>query len=156
MRYFLLCILAFLLLVMGCRASKPISDTRPAGDIGVEVWASSDCVEPGETVKLRATATNHSSEPFEVELSDKPVFDLVVKTGGETTRWSEGEKFTSNLTRFVLKPKEAKTIEMDWQVRGPDNLLVNAQFIDNPKFADHPIEPFLLVQVQHCVGPFGP
>lgn len=155
MRYIFFFLLV-LLAITGCRTPKPTSDTRPAGNIGVQLWASSDCVQPGETVNLRATATNHGSQVFAIELTDRSVFDLVVKTSGKTTRWSDGKQLTPDLTRLELKPGESKTIEIDWNVQCCDSLLVNAPFIDNAKFADYPSTPSITVFVQHCSGPFGP
>ncbi len=155
MRYAFLSLFA-LILLLGCRAPKPISDTRPAGKIAVELWASSDCVQPGETVKLRATATNDDTIPFSVELTDRPVFDLVVRTTDKTTRWSDGKPLTPDLTQLELKPGKSKTLEMDWLVQCCDSLMVTAPFIDNPKFADYPTTPGVIVNVQHCPGPLGP
>lgn len=155
MRYAFLFLLMATLLI-GCRAPKPISATRPAGEIGVELWASSDCVQPGETVKLRATATNRGAQTFSVELANSPVFDLVVKTAGKTVRWSDGKPLTPELTRLELKPGASKTIQMDWKVQCCDSLDITAPFIDSPKFADYPITPSVLVQVKYCTGPLGP
>jgi Intracellular proteinase inhibitor len=155
MRYTFPFLLVAILLV-GCRAPKPIKSTSSAGNIGVELWASSDCVQPGETVKLRATATDEGAQAFSVELTDRPVFDLVVKTAGKTVHWSDGKPLTPELTRLELKPGASKTIQMDWKVQCCDNLQVTAPFIYSQKFADDPTSPYILVQVQYCAGPLGP
>jgi hypothetical protein len=152
MRYILL-IFSILILLGACRVTRPASSSSIIEGIEVEVWASSDCVQPGETVKLRTTATNRGSRTFKVEFADKPVLDLVVKTSGKLTRWSNRKPFTPEMTGLELKPGESKTIEMNWQVQSTDSLLVNADFAYDSRAG---VAPSLLVQVQHCVGPLGP
>jgi Intracellular proteinase inhibitor len=116
MRYTFLFLVVAVLLV-GCRAPRPTSSSSVIEGIVVDVWASSDCVQAGETVKLRATATNRGVRAFSVELTNRPVFDLVVKTAGKTVRWSDGKPLTPELTRLELKPGASKTIQMDWKAQ---------------------------------------
>jgi hypothetical protein len=155
MRYAFVSLL-ILLSLLGCRASKPATSSSVIEGIVVDVWASSDCVHPGETPKLRATATNHDTITFSVELTDRPVFDLVVRTTDKTTRWSDGKPLTPDLTRLELKSGKSKTLEMDGPVQCCDSLMVTAPFIYSPKFADYPATPGVIVNVQHCRGPLGP
>lgn len=152
MRYFFFFLLT-LFAVTGCHTPKPSSHTSGIGDIGVELWASSNCVSRGETVKLRATATNHGSYTFTNRLTNRAVLDIVVKTSGKTARWSDGKSLTPDLTQLVLKPGESKSIEMDWHVQGQDSLLVNADFAYDDRLG---VAPSTSVMVEACAGPFGP
>ncbi len=75
-------------LLLGCRIiPRPVSSTALLGREGpvvVEIWASNGCVEPGDTVKLRATTTNKTSRVQTFESTDRPVLDIEI--GGEV--WS--------------------------------------------------------------------
>ncbi len=152
MKYASLSLLAMVLL-LGCRASKPATSSSVIEGIVVDVWASSDCIQPGETLRLRATATNRGTRAHSVQLSDRPVLDLVVRATDKTTHWSDGKPITPNLTSLELKPGESKTIEMNWLVQCCDSLYVTASFAYDK---DAGVVPTTLVQVQHCTGPLGP
>jgi len=152
MRYLFLS-LFILILLGGCRAPQPATGSSIIEGIVVDVWASSDCVQRGEMVHLRTTATNHGSKTFSVDLTNRPILDLVVKTSGKTTRWSDGKPLTLELTHLQLKPGESKSIEMNWHAQGSDSLLVYADFAYDDRTG---VAPSTLAQVQQCVGPLGP
>ncbi len=144
--------------LLGC-LSKPIKLTSVRGDFVVEIWASSDCVQPGDTIKLRATVTNKGTADQVVELSDQPVLDIVIRNQGPSIRWSDGKSLTPDLTRLELKPGESKSIEMEWKAKTPSPgyvFYVDARFIDDARFANDPVRPGITVSVSVCPGPFGP
>jgi hypothetical protein len=156
MRYILLLLLLPLLLIAACRAAKPIKSTSGISGMVVELSASSDCVQPSETVKLRATVINSSTKDFKVKLKDRAVFDLVVNTNDRITRWSNGKAMTSELTELELKPGQSRMLEMNWQAQCCDIIRVTAPFIYSENFIDDPIAPYVGIHVQNCVGPLGP
>lgn len=124
------------------------------------MWASKNCVQPGETVSLRATATNRGNRTQVIEVKDKPVLDIIVdftkSTAKGVTRWSDGKPLTPELTRLELKPGESKSIEMGWNpdqsAYGPVG--VNALFVDSEKPGG--AAPSVLINVRTCPGPLGP
>ncbi len=155
---FVIAVLAFMLL--GC--SKPVSSTSGV-DIGgtmlVEVWASSDCTQPGDRITLRATVTNHTTKKQVIELTDQPVLDIVVRNQGPPVHWSDGKLLTPDLTRLELKPGESKAIEMDWTVKSPSSgsvFYVDSYFVYNPRAPGGPAGSSVLINVSVCPGPFGP
>lgn len=159
----ILCVLLLTFLPSCSRPSHPLSTTRGVGigdgSLVVEMWASEDCVRPGDTVKLRATVTNTSSKTQVIELHDKPVLDLVIDFNKSTRigmrRWSDGKPLTPDLTQLELTPGASKSIEMDWVVdegkTGPVG--INAQFIYSDRVS---VVPGILVNVSICSGPLGP
>ncbi len=96
--------------------------------VTVDMWANDNLVQPGETVKLRATVTNKTTKIFSVDLKDQPVLDIVTKSGGQVIRWSDGKALTSDLTHLELKPGESKAIEMDYVAKCCDVILAYADF----------------------------
>jgi hypothetical protein len=112
----------------------------------------------------RATVVNNDSITQVVELTDRPVFDLLIgyrtPEGGSTIlRWSDGKALTPDVTRIVLLPGGSKSIEMRWVVinQPPGVIGVSARFIADPKDVDNPISPLVTVYGPiACPGPFGP
>ncbi len=163
MRYHLI-ILSLLVLsfLPSCsRPSHPIRATSSVGSFLVEMWASEDCVRPGDTVKLRATVTNTSSNTQRIELRDEPVLDIILdhskSTRIGTRRWSDGKPLTSDLTRLELAPDASKSIEMDWVVDegkiGPVGIAAEFRSASQRGGAvGAPIQ----VNVSNCSGPLGP
>jgi len=142
----LLAVSAFTLVLLDCRG--PVSATQLVGNrILVTLWASKNCLDYGETVTLRATATNQGSLPFAIELTDRPVFDIVVGYP-EEARWSAGKPLTPDLTRLELKPGQSKTIEMQWIAT--TSSMVFAPFISRSRYMDTPMGPSLVVYVGEC------
>ncbi|MBI4786324.1 MAG: hypothetical protein HY782_04680 [Chloroflexi bacterium] len=153
--------ISLLILVMsllGCsRPSQPISSTGGIDYTTVEMWASSDCVQPGEHVQLRATVTNKGSQTQVVDLKDQPVLDIVFgNPGNPFRRWSNGRPLAPELTQLELKPGEFKTIEMDWvpdaSIQGPIHIW--ALFLD--RRGAFPTSPSVTVGVKYCPGPLSP
>ncbi len=159
MRWHLIFALSILsITLLGC-LSKPVSSSRVAEGIVVEIWASNSCTQPGDVIKLRATVTNNGATPHIVELKDQPVFDITVGDQGSVVHWSDGKPLTSDLTRLELKPGEFKKIEMDWVVTRPASgsvFTVQARFIYSPRAVSDPLQPGILINVSVCPGPFGP
>ena len=158
--YVLIALLVLTASMLGCtRPSKPVSRTSGVnigGAITLEMWASSDCVQPEERVLLRATVTNETSRQFVVELKDQPVLDIWIGPDSAPLRWSDGKPLTADLTRLELKPGESKIIEMNWMpdpsIQGP--ILVSARFVYSSQFS--PLVPGFNVNVKYCPGPLGP
>lgn len=138
-------ILAFLALSMlsACTSRHPIDDKRSIhGDINytVELWASTNCILPGETVTVRATVTNVGSQTLIIDLRDQVVFDLIITDQNGEHRWSEGKSLMPELTRLELKPGQSKMLEMQWVVQPLTSVVVvTAQFIDNPAVPGGPV-----------------
>ncbi len=152
MRPYAILFLSFLaILLTGCRVPQPTSDSRVVnigGALVVEVWASTDLAQLGQTVKLRATARNETTHPFSVELNEHPVLDLVISDGVATSRWSEGKPLTTELTQLELKPGESKVIELDFTVtRCCNSVGAVAEFIYSSKFDDDPLKPRVTIFV---------
>ncbi|MBI4786654.1 MAG: hypothetical protein HY782_06370 [Chloroflexi bacterium] len=151
-------LLMLIIALVGCsRQSKPVSSTSGVDFITVEMWASSDCVQPGETVVLRATATNKGSRVEVIELRDRPVLDIVVGDRDRVfRRWSDSKPLTTDLTRLELGPGESKTIEMGWvpdpSIQGA--VAVSAHFTYSAKFP--PQLPGFTIGVKYCTGSLGP
>ncbi len=141
--------------------SRPASITAGREGVGVELWASNECPEPGEIVALRATATNDNPHLLRVELKDQPVLDMSIfyrtQTGEKTIHWSDGKPLTSDLTRLELNPGESKSIEMQWSVVSEVSAVgVSAKLIDDPHFVKDPINPLMVLHIGNCPGLFGP
>ncbi len=111
-----------ILLLLVCALSscvappEPVSRNSVVDDLNVEIWASSRCVKPGETVSLRASVMNFGNRVQAIELKDKPILDIVFGNPDNGRRWSDGKPLIPDLTRLKLKPGESKTIEMNWIV----------------------------------------
>lgn len=97
-------------LVWGFTGQLPVSSRSR----DVEIWANRDCAKRGESITLRATVTNRTNSEWVAEITNEPIFDIVVGTREETKRWSDTNQLTSDETPFRLKPGESKTISMDW------------------------------------------
>lgn len=124
----------------------------------VEMWASSNCTQPGDKITMRATVTNKGTGTQIIELGDQPALDIWLSSGTILlARWSDGKPLTSDLTRLELKPGEPKTIEMDWSVGQPTSetvLSAQARFIYSTRVP--PLRPTVQINVGNCPGPFGP
>ena len=130
-----------LALLAACTYRQPMSDLRPVGDFTVEVWASTNCILPDETVTVRAIVTNVGSQTQIIDLRDQVVFDLIITDQNGEHHWSEGKPLTPDLTRLELKPGQSKTLEMQWVVQPLTSMLVvTAQFIDNPAVPGGPVK----------------
>ena len=157
--YFLITLSMLILALISCsRPSQPVSSTSGRNDdLIVDLWASSDCVQVNELVKLRTTVTNHSTKAQVFETKDQPVLDIVFgNPDSPFQRWSNGKALTSDMTHLELKPGESKSVEMDWVPDGSrrGGVHVWARFVSptRPYFQN----PSVTVQVQYCVGPLGP
>lgn len=110
------CFLLAALLLIGCLDRSVSTSTAVeiggTGYLDVEMWASKNCVQPGDTVHLRATVSNRSDKNWTVELQDQPVFDIETSSDGKRVHWSDGKPM-SELSRLELKPGESRTLEMD-------------------------------------------
>ena len=125
------------------------------GNIGVDLWANSNCVKPGDIIKLRATATNLGNSVWTVTLKDEPVFDILIGS----SRWSDGKPLTIDVTHVELKPRESKTIEMDWMVPKNVNqgqLGAEACFIYSPTSPGGPARAFVSINVFGSCPGLGP
>ena len=157
-------LLIMALLLASCRPVKPVSYTARSGDgILIEMWGSKDCVVAGETVHLRATATNEDPEPFAVDLRDQPVLDiwvsgLVEAKGAILQRWSDGKPLTPDVTGLALQPGQSKTLEMDWipatSVYGAAH--AEANYIHRASWGDDPLIVSITIEVQACSISLGP
>ncbi len=140
----------------------PVSSSTVADDVEVQMWASGNCVQPGDTVKLRATATNRGNMTWTVETKDSSVLDIVLEydtsAGRTTIRWSDGKPLT-DLTHLELEPGESKTIEMDILIprnNPPAFIAVNASFISSAAFSRYPASPGVSINVWNCPSALGP
>ncbi len=149
------------LLLLGCMR-VPSSERQRSGDLSVELWASTKCADPGESVTFRATVINGGARTFLVELKDQPVFDIVVSyiipSGRNEIRWSHDKLLTPDMTRIELKPGESRSIEMNWVVieQSSGFFIVFARFVEDTRYPDNPVRPTIQVNVRSCPGPFGP
>ena len=157
--YALITLLILTAFMLGCsRPSKPVSDAAGrSDDVLVQLWVSSDCVQPGEVVKIRVTVTDTSALNQVIESSDQPVLDIVFGNPDHPfLRWSDGKPLTSDLTRFELKPGESKSIEMDWvpdsSFQGPVHIW--ARFVSPTR--PYLQNPSVTVAVKYCTGPLDP
>lgn len=153
-------LILFALLLSSC-LHNAVSSSGVGGNIGVNMWVSSNCVQPGDTVHLRATATNLGKRTWIVDLKDQPVFDIVLEydtvVGRRKIRWSDG-KLLSDLTRLELEPGESKTIQMDWipdQSADGQGVLAFASYIFSSTSYGG-VTPTVLINVGSCPGMFGP
>jgi len=144
-----LCVFLFIVLLLGCSPGAKSVTAGYSQFIYVELWTNNGCPRVGETVTLRATVTNQSSEPFHAELVDQPVLDLFV--GG--TRWSERKPLSPDLTQLDLKPGESKSIEMQYVVKA-GGTAAYAQFIPTTQYIKQPIEPYMALD--YCPNFIGP
>ncbi len=155
------------ILVLGFALSAclatPVTIKDGRGKIAIELWASAKCVEPGDMLIVRATVTNQDSRTHLVEVKDQSILDLSIgyrtETGSTIIKWSDAKPLTPDLTRLELKPGESRTIELRWVViePAPSAIGVSARFIDDLRFSDHPLSPFMMIYGPGgCPGPFGP
>ena len=115
MRSLVICAALAIIFPLSGYLQGPVSSKAFANDLVVEIWASTNCVDPGGAVALRASITNRGLQIHAVELQDRPVLDLCIESyGGYKKCWSDGKPLTPDLTRLELKPGESKTIEMKW------------------------------------------
>jgi len=160
MRWHLIFTLAILsVTLLGC-FSKPISNSSTGSleqPLVVEIWASSNCVHPGDNIKLRATVTNKGNGAQVIDLMDRPVLDIIIRNQGPIARWSDGKPLTPDLTRLDLKAGESKAIELEWTVRIPSPgtvFYVDANFVYSTRVP--PLTPGVTISVSICPGPLGP
>ncbi len=109
------------------------------------MWASDNCVQPGDIVVLRATVENRTFKTQIFESKDRPVFDLAVETGGVTSHWSDGKTLAPDLTRLELQPGQSKAIEMDWKASCCDIIGAGAIFYFDTE--GPPLAPGVLINV---------
>ena len=141
-------------LLIGCM-HRSISQKAGGTPYVVEIWASDACPKQGDTVTLRATATNVDPETQVVELKDQPVLDIVVGNLTDGQRWSAGKPLTPDLTRLELKPGESKSIEMSWIDQPISNIpVISARFIDDPRSINNPLMPTIVLGTScYLIGP---
>lgn len=142
-------------LLVGCQTPTPVSSSSTMSldtILDVEIWASRGCVQPGDTVHLRATVRNRGAKKQVIDLKDKPVLDMVFGNPDTGRRWSEDRPLTPDLTRLELQPGESKSIAMDWvtsqRTYGPNH--VTALFVWNAKLSR--LTPGVTVHVGTCPG----
>lgn len=135
MRWLILPIILAFFLLTSCRYG-PVSKSNAVGIrdgyLIVTIDASTNCAKPGETVILRASVVNKTSQTFIVDLQDRPVFDLCIEAyGGYKKCWSDGKPLTTALTHVELKPGESRTIEMKWVAEPYGEFGAGGSFIDS-------------------------
>ncbi len=149
-------------LLSGCYGPKSTSSF--VDGIEVQMWASTSCAQPGDTVHLRATATNRGNRIWTVDTNGEPVFDIITSSDGKPVRWSDDKLSSPDLTHLELKPGESKTIEMDILISkdlasGYPNgffTFAQAQFYDSGAFADYWMRPGVMINVWNCPSALGP
>lgn len=157
--YVILPLFVLVFSLSSCVCVKPVSSTGSADDLSVVIWASSDCVQIGAKIKLRATVTNNGTQTERVQLIGQPVLDIIVGNEGPAVRWSDGKPLTADLTHLELKPGQSKSIDIDWTVKSPTSgsvFSVNASFVYDPRPPGGPINPGVIISVSICSRPFGP
>lgn len=145
-------------MLTGC-LHGPVNSVSGVGDLDVEIWASTDCIQAGETLVIRASVTNRGSRTFKVKLKDQPVFDIFIGGLDPPIRWSEGKPLAPDLTQLELGPGQSKTIEMRWiavQPPGHNIVGVSAHFAYGQQMPGGPVVASVAVSVGACPGPFGP
>jgi hypothetical protein len=154
-RHAVLTFLVLIFFLFGCLHSPhPVSAIDgPSDALQLQIWTSSDNPQPGDTVQLRTTVTNHKSATQIVQLTDRPVLDIQVSDQGRALHWSDGKSLGPALTQIELKGGESKSIEMDWTT--PPNsygqlVMVSGSFVYNARFAANPLVARVLIHV----GPF--
>lgn len=149
-------LILFLLLATSACIREPLAPAtgRATGaDFLVEVWASQACASYGDNITVRATVTNVSAETRTIKLERQVVFDLIVADQDGEHRWSEGKPLTSELSQLELKPRQSKTIGMQWVVKErTSGFLVTAQFVDNPNDSRGPMKATARVYAPGCFG----
>ncbi len=140
------------ILLFGCLATGQSIRTGRE-DFSILLTADKKCAAVGETLHLKASVTNASSQTKVVELKDRPVFDMIIGTpqGGDK-RWSDGKPLTPELTRLELLPGESKSIEMDWVSTGTTSVAV--RFITDKRFQEVPVSTGFVIPT-FCPG-IGP
>lgn len=153
-------LVALTLMLSGCYGPKSTSSI--GGDVEVQMWASTSCAQPGDTVHLRATATNRGNRTWTVDTKDEPVLDIITSSDGKPVRWSDGKSLTPDLTHLELKPGESKTIEMDIVISrnlasGYPNgffAIAQAQFYYDARGGQ--VSPGVMINVWNCPSALGP
>ena len=133
MRWFLtLLVLVLVVLLSGCMHG-PVSNQAFVSKLVIEVWASTNCANPGETVTLRASVTNNGEQIEFVELKNRPVLDLCISAyGGYNKCWSDNKPLTPDLTRLELKPGQSRSIEMKWIAEPAGEFGAGAIYVFSP------------------------
>jgi Intracellular proteinase inhibitor len=150
-------LVALTLVLSGCYG--PLSASSVGGDVEVQLWASTSCAQPGDTVHLRATATNRGNRIWTVDTKGEPVFDIITSSDDKPVRWSDGKPLTPALTHLELKPGESKTIEMDISIpktSPPSSIAAKASFISSAAFSHYPTSPGVTINVWNCPSALGP
>ncbi len=149
MRPYVILILSVLaILLTSCRIPQPVKNTGGIEYMTIEIWASTDLAQIGQTVKFRATLTNTGTATHLVDLGDRPVLDIVVRAGNKITRWSDGKQLIPEMTRLDLKPSESKSIEMDYPVSNCcESLHAAATFVYSERLTSFLVPPEVIVFV---------
>ncbi len=98
-------------------SSRPKRKVGGQGDLRLELWASKERANAGDTINLLFTVKNIGDETEVIEIDDEPVMDILVRQGDHYERevyWSDGREITPEMRRLELAPGESKTIEMTW------------------------------------------
>lgn len=133
------------------RFPKPTSMSGGWAGLPIEIWANTDLVQPGDTIKLRATVTNRLNQLQVFDLDNAPIFDIVVRQNGVYTRWSDGKPLTRDLTHIELKPGESKTIEFNYTTLNAccDPVSAWPSFISNPRCPECLSPPGVVIYVKY-------
>lgn len=113
---FVLIGIVLVVFLSGCNGRPPVSNTTVVNDLVITMWISNPCVQPGDTVHLRATVVNEGTTIEVVDLRDNPVLDIEILLDSNKVRWSDGKPLTAALTHFEIEPGQSKSIEMEWLV----------------------------------------
>ena len=89
----LIALFMFVLLVLGLSGCMhgPANQTAGGSPYAVELWARDHCPDVGQTITLRATVTNVSSQTHTVDLGNQPFLDIVVGDQANGQRWVNNE-----------------------------------------------------------------
>lgn len=155
-------VIGLIFLFCGCRPTGPVTHTANFADLLIELRVSSDCVQPGERVKMLATVRNEGTTIHVTSLKEKPVLDIQVLFNAQNVwhaaRWSDEQEINAGLTTLELDPGESKSIEYDWiadsRIYGTP-ATADAVFRYSEQFVDDPTLARVTVNVGSCPG-LGP
>ncbi len=86
----------------------------------LDLWVSSGCAKPGDTLAIRYTATNAWAEKTIIRLKDNPVMNIRItipkRDGQVQIFWTDSKTLTDDLKQLVLEPGQSKSITMNWTI----------------------------------------
>ncbi len=143
-----------LVFLLGCtRTPNPITTSSSSGPLNVEMWASASCIQSGQTIHLRATVTNRGDHTQIINLTDKPVLDIVFGNPDTGRRWSDDKPLTPDLMHIEIAPSTSKSIEMDWVGEQGSYGAVTIWAILNENNKGDRIRPGVTIAIGSCPGP---